>query len=173
MARFAPRRRTICATHVRSHVERPRSVHHDSCRLAQCAAQIDVIGLGNSALQQISRKRKKPLASPAPPIRKLVRDKIMSCRDIHHPHPRCEALCHDPGLHLVWPPPVPAPRLNNLTLTNKTSQTACHVRLSVCFDGLVAETTQARNAQNQWIRDVAYDYPAETPCFMAIPPALW
>lgn len=70
--------------------------------------------------------RKKSLASPAPPIQKLVRDKTMWCRDINLPRSRCDALSHNPSVHLVWLLPVSAERLNNLTSTDKTSPNSCH-----------------------------------------------
>lgn len=58
-------------------------------------------------LHGIRRQRQKPLLRLAPPVRELMRRKIMPLCDIHNSHPELETLRHDPGLHRLRPAPIP------------------------------------------------------------------
>lgn len=79
-------------------------------------------------LHGIRRQRQKPLSCLAPPVRELMRRKIMPRRDIHNSHPGLETLRHNPDLHRLRPAPILPRPPHHLDTTNEPVATIPHHR---------------------------------------------
>jgi hypothetical protein len=54
---------------------------------------------------------------------------LMRRSDIHNTNTRLKAFCHDTSLHIIWPTPVSAPRLDNFVAPHKSI--FCHANLQM------------------------------------------
>ena len=80
----------------------------------------------------------------------------MATGDIHNPGPGLKALRHNPRLHVIRPPAVPAPGLNHVTPPNKTIPTIRHEKPPSANANLLAGASGIRNTSNQWDGNGAY-----------------
>jgi hypothetical protein len=86
-----------------------------------------------------------------------MRDKIMPPCDIHNPHPRLEALGHNPRFHFIGPAAVPTPtRFNDFAAANKSITTICHTHPQNNCALHLADASNVRNIPVQWGMDGAY-----------------
>ncbi|SDA98763.1 hypothetical protein SAMN03159448_06323 [Sinorhizobium sp. NFACC03] len=56
----------------------------------------------------------------------------MTARDINNTNTRLKAFRHDPRLHIIWPTPVSAARLDNFVAPNKSI--ICHANLQIVLE---------------------------------------
>lgn|GEM_PF-901519 len=56
----------------------------------------------------------------------------MTARDINNTNTRLKAFRHDPSLHIIWPTPVSAPRLDNFVAAHKSI--FCHANLQLVLE---------------------------------------
>ncbi|CUX67470.1 conserved hypothetical protein [Agrobacterium tumefaciens str. Kerr 14] len=92
--------------------------------------------LGIAALRQARHSRKRQgqnaLAHLPAPQGKLVRNNVMTARDINNTNTRLKAFRHDPRLHIIRPTPVSAARLDNFVAAHKSI--ICHANLQLVLE---------------------------------------
>jgi hypothetical protein len=98
------------------------------------------------------------VASLPPPVRKLMRNNVMTTRNINNPCTRLEAFRHNPSLQIIGPAPVSTARLDNLQPPNK-SVTIRRAKSPALAGAVLARTSMLRNIPIQWDGDGAYGDP--------------
>jgi hypothetical protein len=70
----------------------------------------------------------------------------MTTRHINNTTTRLKAFCYDPSLHIIWPTPVSAARLDNLIAANKSI--FCHANLQITLETFCHTQQASKHSQS-------------------------
>lgn len=130
-----------------------------STALSRCWFEWAAI-LARHGRHQFRRQRQKTLTRVPSPARKLMRNEIMTTRNINNPRTGLKALRDNPRLQIIGPSSVCRTRLDNFASPNK-SLAICHAKSPARAENHLAETLMFRNTRNQWGVGGAYENTTE------------